>query len=510
MSFIYRLNSIYCPLLVLTLYLGYGCSEPVLAQSSISDLTALAEESIGRNDYARAAQLLEDAVRESEMSKQGQAELESLQKRLADAYCHLGKVDKGRLIYKRLLQEQEHRSGKNDTTLIPLLIAIGSTYESAGDYAIAETFYQRAFRISNNRQGKQHPDTGRCLSRIGQVRAKQDKTEQAITDLRAALSVLEPSLGADHSESIICTRQLIAALLNANHDNEAKLLQEKLRAAPEQMPAAESSGQADLPAGARTGATNQTAATQTSDWNSTAREQQGFAGKYGEASAVEARAATNLLNSDSERSLFSTLAERYFSATKGSGNEALYKKALELDIGLLGSDSPVVAGDMTNLASYYLSQGRASEAAGLLDKVVNIYSQSYGSNNILVIKSQRLLASAFIEQGHFAEAENILVASRAAALAELGQNNIETAWILNQLGYAYFRTGKCDLAAKTYELALASSESVFGNDNKMVSACISDYLKVLKVQNNQNEYDKLATRLKRIQARYAEIGKMGI
>lgn len=499
---------IYMRSLLLSFYMASSCFYPALAQSSISDLTTLAEESIAQNDYARAAQLLKDAVRESEISKHGRTELNTLEKRLADAYCHLGKVDKGRLIYQRLLQAEERRAGKGSAALIPLLIAIGSTYEATGDYTEAETFYQRAFRISTNKQGPAHPDTGRCLSRIGQVRVKQDKTEQAIIDLRRAMSILQSSLGADHSESVTCVRQLIAALLKGNHEDEAKVLLQRIRSLPAQQGEAGAAAQSNLSVAPV--ATNQTAGEQTSAWSSALLAQQSSAAAYSEASAVESRAAANVLNSNSEHSIFSTLAERYFSATKGSGNESLYKKTLDLDIGLLGSDSPVVAGDMTNLASLYLSQGRAAEAAALLDKVASIYSQNYGKNNILVIKSERLLGSAFIAQGNFVEAERVLAGCRDAAMAEMGVNNIETAWILNQLGYAYFRAGKYELAAKTYELALTSSESVFGNDNKMVSACISDYLKVLKAQNNQSDYDKLAARLKRIEARYAEAGASGL
>src|SRR5205823_8914253 len=147
--------------------------------------------------------------------------------------------------------------------------------------------------------------------------------------------------------------------------------------------------------------------------------------------------------------------------------EGYYQRMIAIDINALGPHHPSVANDITGLAQLYLKQKRYAAAAPLLERALGIYDQVYGMNNLLSVNTCVALAGAEFRIGNVDTAADLYRRALSQQQSVLKPNSLETARILNEQAYLFFRQGKSQDALTFYQWALASTEGAVGKDDPL-------------------------------------------
>ncbi len=388
-------------------------------------------------------------------------------------------------LYQRSLNILERRYGKDSPQLVPTLFALGSIFESEGDPKLAMTLYRRALAINEKNYGPFSPAVASNLHRLGRAECNAGNVEEAEHNYRSSLAILEQQPGlkssdqlenllADYSDLLRKTdtsnRDLIAdfqkEILNDRTDSAA--LMKNQRSSWQQEMAAQSEN---------------TTKAQTN-----------------EAPQVALRAFKEPLSNPTLQPAYNTMADVLFKRAPSKNEEERYERMIAIDIKALGPDHPTVADDLNGLALLYLSQGRYAEAKTLLIRALGIYESVYGNDNLLVTSTRATLAATCNSLGQ----PNQATALYNTALSQGGQilapNSFETARLLNEIAYLYYRQGRLEDARTTYQWALASTEAAAGKDSRLVAACLNDYANVLRSLGRTDEADQLQARSIRILA----------
>ena len=175
-------------------------------------------------------------------------------------------------------------------------------------------------------------------------------------------------------------------------------------------------------------------------------------------------------------------------------SELLDQRKIAIDLKALGPNHPSVGNDLNALALLYVSQHRYKDAEPLLMRALTIYETAYGNDNILVIKAQATLASVEYFLGNIEQAAQLYRTALSNGISTLSNKDLQTARILNELGFLYFQQGKLQEAATFYEWALASTQGAVGDDNPLFAACMKDYAQLLRALGRQAEATALDMR----------------
>ena len=101
------------------------------------------------------------------------------------------------------------------------------------------------------------------------------------------------------------------------------------------------------------------------------------------------------------------LAENYRIQGKHVQAEPHFKRALEIDEQVYGSDHPNVASHLNNLAGNYQALGKLAEAEPLFKRAWTIWEKTLGPDNDLVLFALKRYVDLLHEMGRGAEAERL-------------------------------------------------------------------------------------------------------
>ncbi len=425
-------------------------------------------------------------------------------KRLAATLTLQDKTGEARETYRSLLSRVERRYGAHSHETEPLLMALGSIEESAGNHSLAMSYYNRALKISEKNDGAYSPAYANTLSRLGRVNHRLGNRDTAVVQYKQAISILSKAPNQEAAQQLKSVMHEYGDLIKGDDHSDRRLIEDFDRDVLNRKPEYVDSGtvkeggvkHAEQPESV-------SASDYISDDNSDAGlrpaisiEAKGVGSSFQQASRTrfesmgrtqtdenEKIALRGMIRPESSQSLapaYEAVNESVFNQKRYGVTEDQYKRKIAIDIDALGGNHPSVANDMAALAQLYIEHKKYSEARELFLKALKIYDSTYGEDNLLTISATASLAQVEFALGDYERSADLYRKALGHGQKSLGPNNLETARILNGLAYLYYNQGKLSESLTFYEWAVSSTESATGSNDPLFAACLKDYARVLR------------------------------
>jgi serine/threonine protein kinase len=317
--------------------------------------------------------------------------------------------------------------------------ALGETYASLGEPALAIRQFERALKLRTTKLGPDHPDTLISRNNLGATYRIAGRTAEAIALHQETLRLRTARLGPDHSDTLISRNNLATAYRAAGRTAEATALhQETLRLMM-----------------ARLGPDDPRTLTSRCNLASACRD----AGRTAEAIALHEetlRLRTAKLGPDHPHTLASRndVAAVYRDAGRTAEAIALHQETLRLETSKLGPDHPLTLTTRNNLASAYNAAGRTAEAIALDVETLKLRTTKLGPDHPKTLISRLNLAQDYIAAGRTAEAIALHQETLKLGTTKLGPDHPFTLTSRDSLGAAYRIAGRTAEAIALHEETL--------------------------------------------------------
>jgi tetratricopeptide (TPR) repeat protein len=236
-------------------------------------------------------------------------------------------------------------------------------------YSIAESLYQRALIIYEQRLGPEHPYIARSLNNLAGLYESQDQYDQAEPLFQRALAIHEQQLGPEHLDTALSLNNLAFLYINqGQYDQASPLLQRALAIYEQQL----GPDHSDVALG------------------------------------------------------LNNLAGIYESQGQHAMAEPLLQRALKIREQQLGQEHPDTALSLNNLAFLYINQGQYDQASPLLQRALEIRKQQLGQEHPDTALSLNNLAFLYINQGQYDQAKPLLQRALTIFTQVLGSGHSQT------------------------------------------------------------------------------------
>jgi tetratricopeptide (TPR) repeat protein len=276
-----------------------------------------------------------------------------------------------------------------------------------GQYAKAETLYQRSLEIREARLGKGHLNVAHSLNGLAGVYADMGQYAKAESLYLRSLQIREAKLGKDHPDVSQAANNLALLYQHAGQYARAELLFQRSLEIRE--------------------------------------------AKLGKDDAAVAIAAYNL-------------AYLYDEMGQYAKAETLYQRSLRIREVRLGKDDPKVAMSLSGLGRLYKNMREYAKAEPLCRRSLEIREARLGKDHLEVARSLDTLASVYREMGQHAKAESLYQRSLEITETRLGKDHLEVAACLNNLACLYSDMGQDDKAELFYQRSLQIKKAAVIND----------------------------------------------
>jgi len=171
--------------------------------------------------------------------------------------------------------------------------------------------------------------------------------------------------------------------------------------------------------------------------------------------------------------------------------------------GVLAQSSPVVVAQSGELeeverlnreAAELYEQGKYREAIPLVKRILEIREKALGNNHLDVAASLNDLGLLYYNLGNYAEAEPLYQRSLAIREKALGNNHPDVAFSLNNLAVLYDNQGNYAEAEPLYQRSLAIFEKALGPDHPDVALSLNNLAELYRRQGNYAEAEPLYQR----------------
>lgn len=477
--------------------------------NSWSDLYAAGQSSIKTEKPSQAVAKFRQALSIVRKGSRDPADLDKCRLALAQALSLDGKVSESRSLLLKMLSEVKANDGAGAKRMNPVLMALGSIEEAAGNHESAMSYYNQALAINERQYGPYSPEAAKALYGVGRTNHKSGKKDAAVLSYKKAISILSKDPNQDAAEELKSVLKDYKDLIKGDDDSDKSLLNDYQKDILKNDSSTkehydwnekESSGRIKISSERTTGEAGSQAAGPASAAGSQfqAASQRKLQDSRAAASSEDEQVALRQLSVPSSdatlRPAFKTLTDTIVEQPRYKAAESQYERMIATDINSLGPHHPSVANDMNGLAQLYISQSRFSEARNLLIKALAVYEAAYGERNTLTINTRAALASCEAALGNFTQALESYNKALAGAQEILGPDSFETAKILNALAYLYFTQGQLEKSSTVYEWALASTERSVGKNDPRLAACMKDYAQVLRRLDKNEKAQDLESR----------------
>lgn len=427
-------------------------------------------------------------------------------KRLAATLTLQDKTGEARETYRNLLSRVERRYGARSHETEPLLMALGSIEESAGNHSLAMTYYNRALKISEKNDGAYSPAYANTLSRLGRVNHRLGNRDTAVAQYKQAISILSKEPNQEAAQQLKSVMHEYGDLIKGDDHSDRRLIEDFDRDVLNRKPEDVDSGtvkEGSVKHAERSDSVSDSKSDSVLVDHSDAGlrpaisiEAKGGRSSFQQASRTrfesmgrtqtdenEKIALRGMIRPESSQSLapaYEAVNESVFNQKRYGVTEDQYKRKIAIDIDALGGNHPSVANDMAALAQLYIEHKKYRLARELLLKALKIYDSTYGEDNLLTISATASLAQVEFALGDYERSADLYRKALGHGQKSLGPNNLETARILNGLAYLYYNQGKLSESLTFYEWAVSSTESATGSNDPLFAACLKDYARVLR------------------------------
>jgi tetratricopeptide (TPR) repeat protein len=408
---------------------------------SLSRLASLYEE-VRR--YEQAVRLYERilAIREQWLVAEHLETTETLE-RLARLYSVLGKYEQAEQLYQRSLAIREQQLGVQHPKTIITLNNLAMLYYHQEKYEQAELLFTRA--LVSGEGVLEDEDIAAVRVNLAAFYTKQEKYEQAEPLWQQAITLLQRTLGIEHSLTTGCLNTLENLYRKQGKDKQIEILYLDILAPSFDNQAHRYFSQ----------------------------------GKYEQAEplfkqALAIREQRLGVDHPDTATALDNLALLYYTQGKYGQAEPLFKQALAIREQRLGVDHPDTAESLNSLASLYLIQEKYEQAEPLFKQALAIREQRLGVDHSDTARSLNHLAALYNDQGKYEQAEPLY--TRALAIQEkLESGDRGTVTTLNNLASFYRERGRYEQAMSLYQRALAIQKQRLGTELPHIVATLDTH-----------------------------------
>jgi len=114
----------------------------------------------------------------------------------------LGNYQKAESFYQRALKMSEEALGARHPITATPMLNLALLYQEKGDYPKAEPMFQRGLIVLETAYGREHPEVASVLINLANLCMQQGNSEKAEPLYQRALSILEKAFGPNHPKSV--------------------------------------------------------------------------------------------------------------------------------------------------------------------------------------------------------------------------------------------------------------------------------------------------------------------
>ncbi|MCJ1449249.1 MAG: hypothetical protein MMC23_009769, partial [Stictis urceolatum] len=171
--------------------------------------------------------------------------------------------------------------------------------------------------------------------------------------------------------------------------------------------------------------------------------------------------------------------------------EPTYRRALRLDIELLGERHPDTLNSMDNLASVLFRQGKYEEAEAMHRQTLESTKGILGERHPNTLSSMNNLASVLDRQGKYEEAEAMHRQTLESRKEILGERHPDTLTSMDNLAWVLFRQGKYEEAEAMHRQTLESRKEILGERHPNTLSSMNNLASVLFRQGKYEEAEAM-------------------
>jgi CHAT domain-containing protein/tetratricopeptide (TPR) repeat protein len=396
--------------------------------------------------YEKTAALLKEVVGESHtnyaIALAGLAHVKILRTRYSEAEALLLKV----------LEIQRTAVGENHPSYINVLNQLAGLYSFMGNYVLSEDYYLQCMQKYRTVYGDLHPEYSVFLNNLGTFYLESGRYEEAERAIRQSLAIHDFSLGPDHPDRMNMLAGLSNIMLRTGNLRQAeayalesvKLTREKLGVEhPSHLSALLYLGVFYFQSG------NYAKAEKI--YSEVLEKQRKVTGEN------SSEYITALNNTGA---LYLTLCQNSADENEASvwamRADSCFRKVLEKDSLLLGTNHPDFALHLNNLAELYSSTGqyRKSEEYHLksIEKTINIFGENYPELAV----SWHNLAILYTRTGNYEKAMEYAIKSLAMKQQMYGAGSSAGSDVMPSIAYIFEKQGNSGQAREWYSKAMAT------------------------------------------------------
>jgi serine/threonine protein kinase len=332
----------------------------------------------------------------------------SVRETLGVTYDSLGEYPIAQQQFERALQLRERQLGTDDPVTLKSMGYLASILIAQGEYQKAQPLVLQTLERQQRVLGKEHADTLGSMSNLALIYHQQGKFAAAEALLVPVLAIQKRVLGPEHQETLISMNNLALAYRNQGKFDAAAALHEQ-----------------------------------------------------------ELKICARVLGPEHPDTLtsMSNVATAYSDQGKFTQSELLGVKALKISQRISGPEHPETLILMHNLASTYLDEGRFSEAEALQSQVLQSARRVMGAEHPNTLKITIVLAMIYRAQDKMALAQPLQIQMLQVAQRVMGAEHPVTLAMDANLALMYADQGKWHDAQALLTDALAISRRVFGPEH---------------------------------------------
>ncbi len=327
---------------------------------------------------------------------------------------------------------------------------LGVTYESLGEYALAESHLSRSFELLRANGGERGEGTILARARLGNAKRLLANFAEAGPLVRTALELGEATLGATHPTTLYARHTLGEFHLDEGRASDAVVV---LRAAAE----------------GRRAVLGPDAMESMVSWDTlaVAYEQ---SGQYEESERLHAEMLerkTRVLGVDSLSAIATLNSLAYVRMNLGRYDDAepLFRTAIERGRRVLGDQHPITQIALDNLGLLCSYQGRFEEAEKLHAEVHELRARTLGPDHPDALLSNANLGFVYTSSGQFEKAGALFADLLPRYQRVSGPEHPFTITAMNNLAYSVWKLGHLDEAERLFQEVVELRQRVLGEDH---------------------------------------------
>ncbi|OQY55166.1 MAG: hypothetical protein DRR08_11800 [Candidatus Parabeggiatoa sp. nov. 2] len=194
----------------------YECKAAILSAQGPNDDTPLTRSLLSKSaaNLALEAQAFLEAEKMIEFGLSAEPtlaiteELLGLFDYLAHTYHEKGEYKKAQSLFEKALVIREERLGEEHLDIPNTINNLGLLYQAQGEYHKAQPLLKKALAIRQNLLDAEHPDVATSLNNLGYLYQKQGEYDKAQPLLEKALAIREKILDAEHPDVVNSLKNL--------------------------------------------------------------------------------------------------------------------------------------------------------------------------------------------------------------------------------------------------------------------------------------------------------------